>query len=605
MIIGDNELLALYLGNDDIDALNQLVNRHSRLVYSICRKMLWRAEDAEDAFQIVFLLLCKKAPKLLKHNSLGGWLHNTSVLTCLKLRRKIQRTREVNMGPEPIEVADQSNREPWQTIASASDIETLHHEIQRLPARYREVIVLCHLEGKSRAQAAALLDCTTASVKAALAHGRKQLRQRLLKHGIAATVVLESSNLVPAVGEKSVQAVEAMETAKTEVENEHAISHSLQPLILATLLKCQELNEPGTAASTAVGSGSGIVNAFIQKESSTMSFAFTKASILVASVSILLGGLGFAASAANPNRAYDSNRSIVVLQHQDDGLPVSFRAAADSAESQQEQETDKVDPAAKTADETWDEYVSRLYDIKVINEDQLAEWRDGKTVTVAGGKAPFTRIEHETRTRKIPVTTMKAIPDGKGGTRNVPETKEIEQAYTVAVPKTTMVDTQLIIPAWDSKPEDATNPGFQLVKEQPNESRPMGVSELGKQYLAQFKPSVDDATYDEVDPETVQIRGWTSGKGERCTIVEDKDGMILRLFVDSNKDRKLDRWMYYSDGKLSYVDADTNFDSKVDRAEFFSKDTVRVGVDENKDGKFGMDEWSEQERSEFEMYDEP
>ena len=80
MIIGDNELIGLYLGNGDVDALNQLVNRHSRLVYGVCRKMLWRAEDAEDAFQIVFLLLCKKAPKLLEHNSLAGWLHKTSCL---------------------------------------------------------------------------------------------------------------------------------------------------------------------------------------------------------------------------------------------------------------------------------------------------------------------------------------------------------------------------------------------------------------------------------------------------------------------------------------------------------------------------------------------
>ena len=53
MIIGDNELIGLYLGSGDVDALNQLVNRHSRLVYGVCRKMLWRAEDAEDAFQIV------------------------------------------------------------------------------------------------------------------------------------------------------------------------------------------------------------------------------------------------------------------------------------------------------------------------------------------------------------------------------------------------------------------------------------------------------------------------------------------------------------------------------------------------------------------------
>ena len=597
MIIGDNELISLYLDNEDIDALNELVTRHSRMVYGVCRKMLWRAEDAEDAFQIVFMLLCKKAPRLLKHNSLGGWLQKTSVLTCLKLRRRIQRTREVNMGQKPIDVADKSAKEPWQTITNASDVETLHQEIRRLPTMYREVIVLCHLEGKSRAQAAALLDCTTASVKAALARGRKQLRQRLLKHGISATVALEASQQVEAVDGKSPSA-ELVANAELAA-NEDAVFHSLQPLIAATLLKCQGLN-----STVAVGSGSGIVNAFIQKEFPAMSFLFNKTCLVVACTSILLGTFCLAALAANPNQEPDPQLSIAtVLQNYSNDQPVSFRTVDAGAASQQEEKTDKVDPAAKTEAETWDEYTIRLHDINIINETQLAKWRDGNSVTVAGSKIPYSVIRRETRTRTVPVTTMTTVDNGNGTTRIVPEIKNVEKMYVVSVPHTKMVNTELVIPVRFSKPDDAINPGFQPVASE-IETPPYRPSIQSRLRMAQAKPSQVDAKFDEVDPETVQIRGWTSPKGESCVVAEDLNGKLLRLFVDINDDTKTDRMMYYLDGELSFVDKDTNGDGRMDRVEQFMPDKVRVGVDTDLDGE--IDEWSEEERAKFDkMYSKP
>ena len=133
MLVADDELLGLYVHNDDPDALEQLIRRHSKMVMGVCRSLLWQQADAEDAFQAVFLLLSKKAPKLLKHNSLGGWLHEAAVRISLKHRGRIIRKREVAMSEEPIGKAS----EPWQTIAKSRDKELLNLEISRLPIRYR------------------------------------------------------------------------------------------------------------------------------------------------------------------------------------------------------------------------------------------------------------------------------------------------------------------------------------------------------------------------------------------------------------------------------------------------------------------------------------
>ena len=181
----DNELICLYVSRGSRRALEELIQRHSAMVFRVCCNLLWNREDAEDAFQVVFLMLCRKAPRLLQHNSIGGWLHETSTRVCLQLRRKQARRRETGISDEPMNLY-----EPWQTISDAHDCEVLHREISKLPYRYREVLVLYHLEGKSRSQIADILDCSITSVKALLARARKRLRRSLIRKGIAGSVVL-------------------------------------------------------------------------------------------------------------------------------------------------------------------------------------------------------------------------------------------------------------------------------------------------------------------------------------------------------------------------------------------------------------------------------
>lgn len=134
----DNELLGMFVHRQNQEALEQLIRRHSSMVFGVCKSMLWQDADAEDAFQAVFLLLCKKAPKLLIHTSIGGWLHQSAVRISLSHRNRIVRKREVNMSEEDL---SHKGNEPWQSIANACDCEMLHREISRLPKRYRDGVI--------------------------------------------------------------------------------------------------------------------------------------------------------------------------------------------------------------------------------------------------------------------------------------------------------------------------------------------------------------------------------------------------------------------------------------------------------------------------------
>ena len=65
----------------------------------------------------------------------------------------------------------------------------LHEEINRLPGRYRNAIVLCDLEGQTCEQAARTVGCPVGTLKCWRARGRERLRLRLSVRGLAPSIV--------------------------------------------------------------------------------------------------------------------------------------------------------------------------------------------------------------------------------------------------------------------------------------------------------------------------------------------------------------------------------------------------------------------------------
>src|SRR5262245_39069656 len=80
----DRELLANFLAHREETAFTLLVQRHGPMVFSVCRRLLGDAHDAEDAFQATFLVMVRRARSIRRKASVGGWLFRVAQRIALK-----------------------------------------------------------------------------------------------------------------------------------------------------------------------------------------------------------------------------------------------------------------------------------------------------------------------------------------------------------------------------------------------------------------------------------------------------------------------------------------------------------------------------------------
>jgi RNA polymerase sigma factor (sigma-70 family) len=175
----DGQLLKDYIGRRDEAALAALVRRHGPMVWGVCRRLLRNYHEAEDAFQATFLVLVRKAASVVPREMVANWLYGVARQTALKARAtaatRKTRERQVTEMPEPA-VAEQNLWHDLQPVLDA--------ELSRLPDKYRAVIVLCDLEGKTRKEAARQLAVPEGSVAGWLPRARAMLAKRLAHRGV-------------------------------------------------------------------------------------------------------------------------------------------------------------------------------------------------------------------------------------------------------------------------------------------------------------------------------------------------------------------------------------------------------------------------------------
>ena len=232
----DGQLLERFLVMHEEAAFEVLLRRHGPMVQGVCRRILCHVQDVEDAFQATFLVLIRKGPSLLPRHTLGNWLYGVAYHTALKARaagwkRRAKEKQAAAMSRPQTSMEDREN----------DLLPLLDRELERLPDKYREAVVLCELEGKTREEAAQQLGVPVGTLSGRLTTARRMLAQRLRRRGLTlsgaalATVLapdVASACVPPALISSTLKAAAALATGQATVA---VVSSEVAALMHGTL----------------------------------------------------------------------------------------------------------------------------------------------------------------------------------------------------------------------------------------------------------------------------------------------------------------------------------------------------------------------------------
>ena len=260
--LDDGQLLERFVARQDEAAFAALVALHGPLVLGVCSRILRDEHDIEDAFQATFLVLVRRAGSIRDAGRLGPWLHGVARRVAVRARseaaRRQARHRHLIRAVEDVAVR------PGHQMELDDLRGIIDEEVARLPARYRDAVVLCDLEGHSYAVAASRLRCPLGTVQSRLARGRARLRSRLIRRGLV-PIALESfliegtSAAVPEVLAKAtVQAAVALAVGKMAVAGAVSMSAAAHASSVTSSMRMaimQRIALAFAALSIAIGVG--------------------------------------------------------------------------------------------------------------------------------------------------------------------------------------------------------------------------------------------------------------------------------------------------------------------------------------------------------------
>jgi RNA polymerase sigma factor (sigma-70 family) len=177
-IRSDEQLIDQFLTgarDDAADAFEVLVKRHGPMVMGVCRHVLYRHQDAEDAVQTTFMTLARKAGAIRNRKVLAHWLQEVAYRIALRMRVRVSGL------PALTDTVDRETAGGGaETAAARKELGLLvHAEVDRLPNSYRALVVHCYLEGKTNREVARRLNCPVGTIKGRLFRAREILRRRL------------------------------------------------------------------------------------------------------------------------------------------------------------------------------------------------------------------------------------------------------------------------------------------------------------------------------------------------------------------------------------------------------------------------------------------
>jgi RNA polymerase sigma-70 factor, ECF subfamily len=181
---------------------------HLDAVFRFAFRLTGSAPDAEDLVQETFLRAYRSWHRYEPGTRAKSWLFTICRNAFLRQRQHDTRRDEVMLkavndagsteaGPEAALFMPAYQQDPEGNFFFSVIDEPILRMIDRIPAEFRQVVLLSDLEGMAYAEIAELLDVPIGTVKSRLFRGRRMLQDRLYLYAIESGYVQPRPHLRP------------------------------------------------------------------------------------------------------------------------------------------------------------------------------------------------------------------------------------------------------------------------------------------------------------------------------------------------------------------------------------------------------------------------
>ena len=180
--LDDSTLINLVLAGE-AEFFIVLMDRHLAAVRKRIGSIMPNKADAEDLLQEVILKVWCRLGTFRFESSFRTWMTRVAINEALQSYRREQRM-PIYLAPSDFEVMAFPSESPHQFLARVEEIYVVRSAVLRLPAKYRQVLILHDLEQLSVRETAQELQLSVAAVKTRLFRARRMLLIALLQSNI-------------------------------------------------------------------------------------------------------------------------------------------------------------------------------------------------------------------------------------------------------------------------------------------------------------------------------------------------------------------------------------------------------------------------------------
>lgn len=159
----------------------ELYRKYNQAMYNIAMRLLKNPDNADDVIQESFLSAFKNIHQFKGEVTFGAWLKKIVIHKCLNFLKK-KELDVITLDESHVFNIEKEDNDNWE-FDSSIVLEDVKKNIDKLPDKYKFVLMLYLIEGYDHEEISEVLNISVIASRTQLMRGKTKLRQLLKRKG--------------------------------------------------------------------------------------------------------------------------------------------------------------------------------------------------------------------------------------------------------------------------------------------------------------------------------------------------------------------------------------------------------------------------------------